>query len=67
MKASTLIANISSLMTEHGDCEVTVTDGFNAYCYRQNDYYDYDVTAYKDVASQQPMIDIGIGGCMEDI
>ena len=66
MKASEIIARLSDLINEHGDLEVTVTDGYNGHCYRANKAYPkYEIEPYTQ--NDTRFIDIGIGGMLEDI
>ena len=60
MKASELIAKLSTLVAQEGDLEVLITDGFQAGCYRGS----YEVVIFEDLDDTR-YIDIGIGGCLE--
>jgi hypothetical protein len=63
MRVSQMILQLQALQAQLGDVEVLVTDGFDARCYRG----DYEIIAF-DAAFEGDgfLIDIGIGGCLEE-
>jgi len=64
MKASEMIQRLQDLVTEVGDVEVLVTDGFDHHCYRANADYDYLILPFE--YHGEKFIDIGVGGTNED-
>lgn len=56
MRINEMIERLTALRDELGDVEVLVTDGFDARCYSGS----YDIVEWKGI------VDIGIGGCMEE-
>ena len=70
MYISEMITHLKFMLEHHGDCEITVTDGFNGCCYRKNEQYDYDINMYEmldENGDMIPYVDIGIGGCIETV
>ena len=60
MRTTEMIAELQALVDEHGDCELLVTDGYQAECYRG----DFATELFVDCNGYK-FIDIGIGGCRE--
>lgn len=60
MKVSELINALQAVLHEHGDAEVTVTDGYENRFYRGT----YTVSRFKEDDGTWA-VDLGIGGCEE--
>ena len=60
MKVSEIIAALTQQLNQYGDCEVLITDGYQAACYRGN----FALQSWTDDAFKM-YIDIGIGDCLE--
>ena len=58
MKVSELISALQAVLDEHGDAEVTVTDGYECRFYRGT----YTVSRFKEDDGTWT-VDLGIGGC----
>lgn len=61
MKVSTMISELQYLKDKLGDVEVLISDGFRGYMYSGN----YRIARW-DNEDGEPLIDIGIGHCLED-
>ena len=61
MKVSTMISELQHMKDELGDVEVLISDGWRGYMYSGN----YRIVRW-DNADGQPLVDIGIGGCLEE-
>lgn len=62
MKVLELISALQAVLDEHGDAEVTVTDGYNSRFYRGT----YTVSRFQEDDGEWT-VDLGIGGCEENI
>ena len=61
MKVSTMISELQYLKDKLGDVEVLISDGWRGYMYSGN----YRIVRW-DNEDGQPLVDIGIGGCLEE-
>ena len=55
MKISEFVEKLDEFKKKHGDCEVTIIDGYNVLCYHTNDVF---------LDLFDGCCDIGIGGCL---
>jgi hypothetical protein len=58
MKISEMINKLSVIMSQYGDLNVTITDGYDAKCYEG----EFSIQMFVDIDDGK-YADIGIGGC----
>lgn len=61
MKVSTMISELQYLKDRLGDVDVLISDGWRGYWYSGN----YRIARW-DNEDGEPLIDIGIGGCINE-